>query len=118
MKLFNKLDVARKVWAAVMKKYGTRLRKDARDVSIGAYCNGREQGYTVTAHFKGPGGCSNTAQFAEFRGSDDIVVYAGNITDDLMPCDQKDAIYTAKKFAPCENYEAAAKLVASALGLI
>lgn len=118
MRLFNKLDVARRVWAAVMKKYGTLLRKQVREVSIGAYVNGRESGYTVVAHFKGAAGCSNTAQFAEYRSSDEIVVYAGNITDPLIPEAKQDAIYNKKKFAPCGDYDKAAKLVASALGLI
>lgn len=118
MKVFNKLDVARKVYVAFMRKYKALLQKQVDEVSVRAYCNGREQGYSVTVTFKGPAGCSNTVQFAEYRSSDSIVVYAGNLKDELLPEAKREAIYDTKEFATPGNYDRAAKLVARAVGLI
>lgn len=118
MKVFNKLDVARKVWAAVMKKYGTRLNACMSEVCIGAYSNGREQGWRIAAYPKTPNATGRLAvQVSEYRSSDSIVVYAGDMDDPCITEAQREAIYDAKKFAPPGDYAAAAKLVAQAFGL-
>jgi hypothetical protein len=118
MHIFNKLDVARKTWAAVMKKYGALLRERALSVEIAAYCNGREQGYTVVVYFKKEGVGVTETQFAENRNSDDIVVYAGNVSDPLIPEAKREATYRAAQYATPGNYDRAAVLVARAIGLI
>jgi hypothetical protein len=117
MRIFNKFDVARKTWAATMKKYGPKLRAKFREISIGAYSNGREQGYRITASVKDVPRCM-VVLVSEYRNSDSIVVYAGDMMNTSLGEKVTETIYEMKQFATPGNYEKAAKLVAKALEII
>jgi hypothetical protein len=110
VRFHHSLAVAQAVLALLTDKLSghddsseTRLRSDA---TIEAYQNGREHGFTVTAYFfPDEGGLSRRAvTFAEYRNSDQIVVYPDNFT--FQGLDEK-PYQDAEYFRFDAHYEAA-----------
>jgi len=82
MKFNDRMGVAKKVLHEV-KRQSKGLKGE---VSVGAYQNGREQGYSLSSYRDGH---ITFVCFAEHRSSDSIVVYVGphdpmqSITDEM-----------------------------------
>jgi hypothetical protein len=78
MKVNNMIDT--KLADSVLKEFKklARISESTREMDIYSYTNGREQGYTLNESF---GNNQRKVAFAEYRKSDDIVVYFGQRTD-------------------------------------
>ncbi len=103
IRLSESLSVAQRILRQINKQGG--LPKALRDdVDVITYANGREQGYALRCVTKA--GCYSI-YFAQSRGSDNIVVYAGSqnpFIDNITP-----EMYAEATYFPCGEHAKAAK---------
>lgn len=88
-----------------------RLVKQRKGLSVESYSNGREQGFAID---NGAGGENyRKVAFAEFRNSDEIVVYAGRgyLAFDMSGNTPSEQTYASKKFFQPGDYKGAAAFI-------
>ena len=79
-------------------------------ISVGSYKNGRENGYTFSAMKFDGGGVDLNFVIAEFRSSDDIVVYMSNgriLSDGRL----NDDIYENRRHYPYGYFNEVAEII-------
>jgi len=93
------------VLAAIL--YGVNEGEQAAQLLTEPYCNGREQGFSVS-NWKN----NHKVSFSEFRNSDQIVVYFGKSTDFSMQGNTpSEEVYQNKKYFDCFKVEEAADFI-------
>ena len=108
MKIENRMKTANKV-LRVVRKLAKESAKDIK-ISLGAYQNGREQGYSLWSmrKYKQAFVC-----WAEARGSDQIVVYASDI-DPMQSITVE--MYRNAKYFRYDKIEEAARFIVAHVG--
>lgn len=87
--------------------YGVNEGEQIAQLLTEPYCNGREQGFSVS-NWK----TNNKVSFSESRNSDQIVVYFGKSTDFSMQGNTpSEELYKNKMFFDCLEVEKAADFI-------
>lgn len=93
MKIDSTMTMANDVWKLLQKKL--RAPKLKGSVTLGAYSNGRENGYTLKMYAYPPVLTALVVAWSEYRTSDEVVVYVDDRGEwDGIPSDR---VYKEKK---------------------